>query len=281
MQAGQLLEAEVLQPINQGRQIDDVSSLPSISVLGSRVHMIDIPAVIEIISHWIRQFEDRRICRQIIVTGFHGLWESHKNEDFKAILNSADLWVPDGIAPVWIARLKGVTDGDRTPGADIMRAYFERANQKGYRSFFYGDTEETLDALKTKLEKKYPCHKIVGMYSPPFRPLTPEEDEDIIRIINDAKPDVLWVGLGLLKQDRWISEHKERLKVPVAMGVGAAFGFHSEKVKRVPDWIGKNGLEWVWRFIQEPKKLWRRDLIDGPQFVWHVLLELSGLRKYE
>jgi len=255
--------------------------LPIVKILGSRVHMIDIPAVISIISRWIDDYQNSRKCRQIIVTGFHGLWESHKNRDFKSILNSADLWVPDGIAPVWVARMKGIKDGDRTPGADIMRAFFQTANRKGYRSFFYGDTQETLDALKSRLEEKYPGHVIAGMYSPPFRSLTREEDEEIVKMINDAAPDILWVGLGLLKQDRWICEHKDRLQVPVALGVGAALGFHSEKVKRVPEWIGKNGLEWVWRFIQEPRKLWRRDLIDGPRFIWHVMLELTGLRKYE
>ncbi len=100
-------------------------------------------------------------------------------------------------------------------------------------------------------------------------------------MINETQPDVLWVGLGLPKQDRWVFEHKDRLNVPIAIGVGAAFGFLSGKVKRVPEWIGNNGLEWIWRFIKEPKKLWRRDLLDGPRFVFHVILELTGLRKYE
>jgi len=99
-------------------------------------------------------------------------------------------------------------------------------------------------------------------------------------MINDARPDVLWVGLGLPKQERWIHEHKDRLNVPVAIGVGACFGFFSGKVKRAPLWIGRMGLEWLWRFLQEPKKLWRRDMLDGPRFMGHVFLQLTGLRKY-
>jgi N-acetylglucosaminyldiphosphoundecaprenol N-acetyl-beta-D-mannosaminyltransferase len=100
-------------------------------------------------------------------------------------------------------------------------------------------------------------------------------------MINDARPDVLWVGLGCPKQDQWIYKHKDRLKVPMAVGVGAAFSFFAETVKRSPEWVEKNGFEWLWRFIQEPKKLWKRDLIEGPRFLFHVALELTGLRKYE
>jgi N-acetylglucosaminyldiphosphoundecaprenol N-acetyl-beta-D-mannosaminyltransferase len=249
-------------------------------ILGSRVHMIDIPALIAIIDDWISKKTRTQECRQIVVTGFHGLWVAHQRADVKAVLNSAEIWVPDGIAPAWIARLKGMKSAVRTPGADIMKAYFELADQKGFRSYFYGDTDHTLAELKKNLEKKYPGHIFAGAYSPPFRKLTPKEDGEIIKMINAAKPDVLWIGLGLPKQDIWIQERKDRLKVPIAIGVGAAFSFHAGTVKRVPEWIGNIGLEWLWRLLKEPRKLWRRALIDGPQFVWHVALELLGLRKY-
>jgi len=254
------------------------NSRQKIKVLGSNIDVVKLPDIVSLMDRWI---SDRTRCRQLVVTGFHGIWEAHKRPDFRAILNSADLWVPDGIAPVLVARLKGIGNVQRTPGAEIMRAFFELADERGYSSFFYGDTDETLAALKENLERNYPGHKVVGTYSPPFRPLTAEEDEQIVKMINDAKPDVVWVGLGLPKQDRWVYEHKDRLKVPVAAGVGAAFLFLSGRVKRVPEWVGRNGLEWLWRFIQEPKKLWRRDLIEGPQFVWHVLMELAGIRKYD
>lgn len=243
--------------------------------------MIDTNHIITKMARWIDDYDQYGRCRQIIVTGFHGIWEAYKHADFKSILNSAELWVPDGIAPVWVARCRGFRNVRRTPGAEVMQAFFELADQKGYKSFFYGDTEEILTALKRHLEERYPGHKTVGTFSPPFRPLTSEEDEEIVRMINETQPDVLWVGLGLPKQDRWVFEHKDRLNVPIATGVGAAFGFLSGKVKRVPEWIGNNGLEWIWRLIQEPKKLWRRDLLDGPRFVFHVILELTGLKKYE
>ena len=250
-----------------------------IQVLGSRVNILSMSEVLRQIDVWIQSVP--QICRQIVVTGFHGIWEAHKHPELKSILNSADLWVPDGIAPVWVARCKGFSDAQRTPGAEIMKAFFEMANSKRYSSFFYGDTEETLTDLKDKVKKNYPGHKIVGTFSPPFRPLTQKEDEQVINMINDARPDVLWVALGMLKQDRWIFEHKKKLNVPVAVGVGAAFRFFSGHVKRAPECVGKCGFEWVWRVLKEPKKLWKRNLIDVPQFVTLAFLELIGLRKYD
>jgi N-acetylglucosaminyldiphosphoundecaprenol N-acetyl-beta-D-mannosaminyltransferase len=157
-----------------------------------------------------------------------------------------------------------------------MRAFFEMAAEEGYSSFFYGDTDGTLAGLQENLKREYPTHRIAGTFSPPFRILTQEEDDEIIDMINRSKPDVLWVGLGLPKQERWIFEHRFRLNVPVAVGVGAAFGFLSGQVKHAPNWLGNLGLEWLWRLTREPKKLWKRDLVDGPRFVWHVLWEFAG-----
>ncbi|HJU27950.1 MAG TPA: WecB/TagA/CpsF family glycosyltransferase, partial [Candidatus Binataceae bacterium] len=147
-----------------------------------------------------------------------------------------------------------------------------------HRSFFYGDTKETLEALRRRLAAEAPEHKIVGTYSPPFRPLTAAEDELVMRTINSAKPDVLWVGLGLPKQEWWIHSHLERLKVPVVAAVGAAFGLIGGTIKRAPRSLGNAGLEWLWRLGCEPKKLWRRDFIDGPRFVYHALKETLEIR---
>jgi N-acetylglucosaminyldiphosphoundecaprenol N-acetyl-beta-D-mannosaminyltransferase len=210
----------------------------------------------------------------VVVTGFHGLWEAHKSPVLKSLLNSAELWVPDGIAPVWVARLRGHRNVGRAPGPEIMREFLRRANQTGYRSYLYGDTDTTLSALHQTLSRDYPGHKVVGTFSPPFRPLTPSEDVAIVDQINAALPDILWVGLGMPKQDIWIHERLARLNVPVAIGVGAAFAFVAGVVPRCPEWIGRIGLEWVYRLLKEPKKLWRRDLIDGPRFLFHLGLDL-------
>ena len=244
----------------------------SVQILGSRVHLASAAETADRIETWIEASDGR--CRRVVVTGFHGLWAAYKNPTLSSILNSADLWVPDGIAPVWAARLRGYRQVERAPGADIMRAFLARANRKGFSSFFYGDTDATLASLRRRLGHDFPGHRIAGSYSPPFRPLTPAEDAEIVDRINRARPDVLWVGLGMPKQDIWIHDHIDQLRVPVAIGVGAAFAFVAGTVARCPDWMGRLGFEWVYRFAREPKKLWRRDILDGPRFVYHVGLEL-------
>jgi N-acetylglucosaminyldiphosphoundecaprenol N-acetyl-beta-D-mannosaminyltransferase len=250
----------------------DLSAARSIRILGSRVHLIPSTQTVDHLEHWIQTRDGR--CRQTIVTGFHGLIEAHKSPRIHSILNNAELWVPDGIAPIWIARLRGYRDVVRTPGAEIMNEFLARANQKGYSSFFYGDTEQTLEALCTTAARDFPGHRIAGAYSPPFRPLTLAEETAIIDRINDARPDVLWVALGMPKQDIWIHERLARLKIPVAVGVGAAFAFVAGTVPRCPTWMGNAGFEWVYRFLKEPRKLWRRDLLDGPRFIYLAGMDL-------
>ncbi len=251
---------------------------PTVCVLGSEVDLVELPEVMTRVRRWIDRPDGR--CHRITVTGFHGLWWAYKDPQVHAALNSADLWVPDGIAPVWVARLKGVKGVQRLPGIDLMEGFLALANERGYRSFFYGDTDDTLRHLHEKVRTRYPHHQVAGLYSPPYRALTPEEDRQVVEMINAARPDVLWVALGLPKQDLWIYEHKDRLTVPVAIGVGAAFRFLAGTVKRAPKRVGDAGFEWAWRFVMEPSKLWRR-AIEAPQFVFHVALELAGLKRYD
>jgi N-acetylglucosaminyldiphosphoundecaprenol N-acetyl-beta-D-mannosaminyltransferase len=257
--------------------LEQPDNLPYVDILGNRVHLIDAACAADYMESWINN--PGRSPRSIAVTGFHGLHVANQDQDFKKLLSECDLFVPDGIAPVWIARKLGKTVEGRTTGADLMRTFFERANEKGYSSYFFGDTNTTLEKLRTKLESKYPCHRVAGMYSPPFRQHSEEEKQQMIDAINQAKPDVLWVGLGLPKQERWIHENRHKLHVPVAIGVGAAFGFHSGQVKRVPEWVGHAGFEWIWRLLAEPKKLWRRDMIDGPRFIFNVFFNWSDIKK--
>ena len=157
-----------------------------------------------------------------------------------------------------------------------MLAFLAEAGRRNFSSFFYGDTEETLLALRRRLQKDFPNAPIAGMLSPPFGTVAPEEDRRHIEIINASKPDVLWVGLGTPKQDRWIHQHRSQLEVPVALGVGAAFRFLAGTVKRCPAWVGNAGLEWLWRLCREPAKLWRRDFTQGPRFLYHMLRDLAN-----
>ena len=248
-------------------------------VLGSKVDLLPVAKAIDHVEHWVNT--PNACCRRITVSGFHGLLHADKSQQMHAVLNSADLWVPDGIAPILVAKLSGYPEAERTTGMDLMLEFFRRANAKTYSSFFYGDTEETLTALTERLKREYPGHRIAGAIAPPFRQLTSEEDAEVISRINAAKPDVLWVALGMPKQEVWIYERLNSLNVPVAIGVGAAFGFVAGTVPRCPDWLGRAGFEWAYRITREPKKLWRRVAIDGPHFLIRLGLDATGLRRSE
>lgn len=240
------------------------------TILGSRVPVVTMDEAVDEVERMIAAGPGQ--CQPINNTGFHGIWEGHKNPEFREILNAAPFWVPDGVAVPLIARLRGQRMR-RIAGPDFVKRMLERSEVNGYRSFFFGDSDETLAALRRQLERDYPRHEIAGMFSPPFREISPEEDQAHVDLINDAAPDILWVGLGCPKQERWIAEHKDRLRVPVAIGIGAIFGFLSGRVKRAPDWVGRLGLEWAYRVATEPRKCWRRSLVEGPKFVAAVARE--------
>jgi N-acetylglucosaminyldiphosphoundecaprenol N-acetyl-beta-D-mannosaminyltransferase len=247
-------------------------------VLGAPVHVIALEDVLQLMEQWIREHEPRR---WIAVTGSHGVVEAHKHPDFRAVLRSADLSVPDGNWAARVAAKKLSCATRQVRGADLLAAFCELASRKGYTSYFYGDTEEILALAGDRLRKRYPGLKIVGAYSPPFREPTAEEDAQAVARINQANPDVLWVALGLPKQEKWIAAHRERVKAPIIVAVGAAIKFHSGKVKPAPRWASQSGMEWFWRFLHEPRRTWRRAFVYGPQFAVLSLLDLSGLKKFK
>ena len=249
-----------------------------LTILGTRVNMLEMDQAIERLEAWIT---GSSICRRVVVTGMHGIMQAKKSSCFQKIVNSADLFVPDGISLIWIGMIKGFRLRRRVTGSELMWTFFRVADAKGYSSFFYGDTEDTLALLSEKVQFNFPNHKIAGVISPPFTIQTPEAEERDLKAINESGADVLWGGLGLPKQEEWIFRNRGRLTVPVAIGVGASFKFLSGQVMRAPDWVGRNGMEWLWRLITEPRIVWRRIFLDGPCFMFFVLQELVGLRKYK
>jgi N-acetylglucosaminyldiphosphoundecaprenol N-acetyl-beta-D-mannosaminyltransferase len=261
-------------------QVKEVGTehIPRLPIAGLPVHMVQIPEVVSLMTDWV--CFDRRRAHWIVVADMHAVVEAHRRIEFRRMLDDADLIVPDGIGLVRVAQWKGVPLRARVAGTDLMKAFFTHTKDMGLRHYFLGDTVETLNLLQSNLERTYPGFTIAGTCSPPFRSLTPDEDDAIVRQINDANPDVLWVGLGLPKQERWIFEHRHRLNVPLVLGVGAAFKFLAGTVRRAPDWVGELGFEWLWRFAHEPRRLWKRIMIEGPQFVRLVLLELAGWRQF-
>jgi len=250
----------------------------SIQVLGTTIHMVDIPDVLSLMEHWIKEEHD--ICHHVVNSGMHGVMEAHRDSNLREVFESADLFALDGILMVLIARLRGFKIKKKHTGPDILWEFARAASEKGYTNYFYGDEEPVLLRLEERLKGEFPNLQIVGHRSPPFRQLTPEEDAADVAAINQVAPDVLWVGLGMPKQEKWIFEHRSQLKTTVAMGSGAAFKFVSGDISRGPDWLRNMGFEWLWRLLSEPKRIWRRVFIDAPQFIGLVALEMTGLRKF-
>ena len=241
-------------------------------VLGVRIDLVQIPKVLEIVSGWI---ENKEQGKYIVVSNAYDVVVCRRDPRIKNAVNSSALTVSDGISLVLLARIKGFSVKKRVYGPDLMLNFLKVAQEKGYSSFFYGTTEATLGLLLRHLKSEFPSLKISGCYAPPFGEMTKEEDEKVIALINGAKPDVIWVGLGCPKQQLWMYSHKDAFRVPVMVGVGAAFDFLAGVKPQAPLWIRDNGFEWLFRLVTEPKRLWRRYLIDYPLFVYYVLVELA------
>jgi N-acetylglucosaminyldiphosphoundecaprenol N-acetyl-beta-D-mannosaminyltransferase len=244
-------------------------------VLGVAINAVQIPDVVAQMERWIFEGDT---CHFIAVTGMHGVTEAHHQPSFKHVLNSADMVVPDGMPIVWLGRWYGYPLKRRVYGPELMQSFCQDTCSK-YRHFFYGGSPSVATLLARTLQEKYGI-SVVGSYSPPFRALSKEEDQEIVALINAAKPDVLWIGLSTPKQERWMYEHRAALRVPVVIGVGAAFDFNSGRVRQAPRWMRESGLEWLFRLVQEPRRLWRRYLIYGTEFVLNVIAELLLLRGF-
>ena len=245
-------------------------------VLGVPVDLIQIPGVVAQIEKWICE---RDGCRSIAVTGIHGVTEAQHDPAYKMILSIADLVVPDGMPLVWLARLNGHKLKRRVYGPELMLAFLESTKEKGYRHFLYGGAPGVPERLAEVLRERFPGTVIAGIYSPPFRDLTPEEDAQIVSRINDANPDIVWVGLGAPKQERWMHRHRDLLRAAVTIGVGAAFNINARITKQAPRWMREHGLEWLFRLLQEPRRLWRRYLVQGSQFVIYLVLDFLRFRR--
>ncbi|MBX6388517.1 MAG: WecB/TagA/CpsF family glycosyltransferase [Frankia sp.] len=236
-------------------------------VLGVHVSAIDRAGAVALIGDWIARRERKYVC----ATGVHGVMESQRDPALREIHNRSGLTAPDGMPLVWCARYARMTQTGHVRGPDLMLDVLAAAEKKGWTSYFYGGREGVPELLVNRLRETMPNLAVVGTHSPPFRPLTEAEDEAIVAEINSLAPDLVWVGLSTPKQERWMAEHRDRLDAPVLLGVGAAFDMHAGLVKRAPSWLHNTGLEWVYRLIQEPRRLWRRYFRNNPAFVAGVL----------
>jgi N-acetylglucosaminyldiphosphoundecaprenol N-acetyl-beta-D-mannosaminyltransferase len=244
-------------------------TIPRANVLGVGVSAITMEMALRTIDAWIARQEHHYVC----VTGVHGVMESWRDEDLRRIHNAAGLVTPDGMPLVWLSRLMRFRQVERVYGPDLMLTVCERSTKQGYCQFFYGGAPGVAEKLANRLQSRFPGLQIVGVYSPPFRPLSPEEDKAVVDRINAANPDIVWVGMSTPKQECWMSAHRGQLNAPVLIGVGAAFDFHAGLKRQAPHWMQQSGLEWLFRLVLEPRRLWRRYLINNPWFLWLVLLQ--------
>lgn len=254
----------------------ETGSIPQFKVLGVKVNAVQIPAVVAEMERWISA---RCACHFIAVTGMHGVTEAQHDPQFKQILNAADLVVPDGMPLVWLGRKHGYRLQRRVYGPELMQTFCQNTGDK-YRHFFYGGMPGVPELLGETLKREYGV-RVAGEYSPPFRALSAEEDEKIIELINASGAHILWVGLSTPKQERWMYDHRSRLRVPAIVGVGAAFDLNTGRLKQAPSWMRESGLEWCFRLLMEPRRLWRRYLVYGAEFVWSLATEFVGLRTFE
>lgn len=245
--------------------------IPRVDVLGVGVSAIDMALALATVGGWIDRREQRYVC----ITGVHGVMESQRDEALRRIHNEAGLVTPDGMPLVWLSRLRGFRHVDRVYGPDLLLACCAQSEQRGYRHFFYGGADGVAERLATRLQTRFPRLSVAGTYTPPFRPLTAEEDSEVVNTINQSAADIVWVGLSTPKQERWMADHVGRINAPVLIGVGAAFDFHAGTKKQAPRWMQRSGLEWSYRLMSEPRRLWRRYLLNNSAFVYRILLTLA------
>jgi N-acetylglucosaminyldiphosphoundecaprenol N-acetyl-beta-D-mannosaminyltransferase len=244
------------------------------NVLGVRVDAVNIRLAADRIEQSLSKKERGYIC----VTGVHGIMEAQDDPELKSILNHSLLTVPDGMPAVWVGRLQGCRSIRRVFGPDLMNEICSRSVRKGYTHFLYGGAPGVAMDLEGCMRRKFPGIRLVGTYTPPFRRLTPTELRQIESTIRDLHPDIVWVGISTPKQERFMAEQWPQLASTLMIGVGAAFDFHTGRLRDAPNWVKVIGLQWLHRLMQEPGRLWKRYTVNNPRFLWRIFLQLTGIK---
>lgn len=242
-------------------------NIPKISIMGVDIAAVNMDWLIDFTKKNIKDLSGDYMC----VTNVYATVTASENENYRNVQNNALMAIPDGGPLSTVGRKRGFSEMSRTTGPDYMKEVFKISKENGFRHFFYGSSQETIDKLRNKLISEYDLD-IGGMYSPPFRPLTEEEDKEVVQMINDADCDFVWIGLGAPKQEIWMAEHKGKVK-GLMVGVGAGFDYFAGSIKRAPMWMQRSNLEWLYRLIQEPRRLFKKYLITNPKFIWHAMIK--------
>lgn len=253
-----------------------MKQLPICDILGVRVCVTSMPEVVALLKEHMEELRGKYIC----VSNVHTTVMAYENPDYMAVQNGAAYVLPDGKPLSLVSKKRGFSEAQRVAGPDLMGELFRDAekNRTVFKHYFYGSSEETIQKLETRLHATYPHLKTAGFFSPPFRPLTAKEDAEAVRRINESGADILWVGLGAPKQENWMREHEGKVHA-VMIGVGAGFDFHAGTVKRAPKWMQKCALEWFYRLMQDPRRLFGRYVKTNVKFLRLVRRENRERRK--
>lgn len=244
-------------------------------VIGLSVNSTSYLHAVRMILDWTTQRESHYIC----IANVHMLMEAYDSLLFREVLKGAELVVPDGMPLVWMMRLKGQRDQQRVYGPTLMLHVLESAAREGIPVGFYGGRACVLKMLVEKMQTRYVGLHVAYEFSPPFRAMNPDEDNELIDQINQSGARILFVGLGCPKQEMWMAEHRGKINA-VMLGVGAAFDFHAGVKSQAPAWMQKIGLEWLFRLVTEPRRLWKRYLYHNPRFIKLALADLLGFLKH-
>ena len=247
-----------------------------VNVLGVGISVLNLQSALTAIAAAVRERRKGYLC----ITGVHGVMEAQDDPAFKNILNAALLCTPDGMPMVWAGKLAGHREMGRVYGPDLMLDVCAWSETSGAKHFFYGGADGVAELLARQLLEKFPRLKIAGTYTPPFRRLMADEEKQLAAQITAAAPDILWVGLSTPKQEKFMAEYLPKLDVTLMVGVGAAFDFHSGRVRQAPRWMQRSGLEWFYRLCSEPRRLGKRYLRNNPLFLLKSFGQLTGWKKY-
>ncbi len=239
-----------------------------VDILGVHVHAQRFDEAVNTLARWAAEPAGRRY---VCIVAVSNLMPGHEDPQVRSAINGADMVTADGMPIVWVQRWWGYPQAERVYGPDVMLALCGKTADQGIRHFFWGGSPETVDKLRAGLLARFPGLEIAGIHSPPFATLEKTVNPDTVDMINRANPHIVWVGLGAPKQDLWVSLYRPALQAPLLIAIGAAFDFIAGTKQQAPRWMQRNGLEWTFRLVHEPRRLWRRYLIYNPQFVWGVL----------
>lgn len=254
----------------------DIRKHARVNILGVGVSAISMEEAVNATDSFLQGRDQSYVC----VTGVHGIMEAQQDGQFRKILNESFLTTPDGMPTVWLGHAHGFKTMTRVYGPDYMLAVCKMSVERGYKHFLYGGKPGVAEQLRSSLLSRFPGLQIVGTYTPPFRPLDPEQERHLQQMVLESGADVLWCGLSTPKQERFMATYNGRLPVKLMVGVGAAFDLLSGNLSEAPDWMKKSGLQWSYRLLKEPRRLWRRYLLNNPRFVWLTLLQLTRFRNF-